>query len=454
MKAIQRLIILFLCCATVSLSAGTLWSGNAVRGSEDDFSGYYDRAGTMLGASRALPAGTVIEVTNQLNEESVTVTIIGENARPGVFLLLSPEASLQVSLDKGEMILVQAQEKPGSGNSLFQDYQDDRDAYLEENAYDEPLKSNDPDNNILALSQEELNAINSQEETPLDEVLEEAIVEEEVPEEVAVEEELIDEVLIEEVAVEEVLTEEVPEEIPEETELIEEPEDYDEVVVGNFGSREVIPLVEPAGPEESFEEELFPVVEEAEEEEPKEEEIPAEEVPAEEVPAEEEMIEESPVEEIPEEPIEEALEENPVEEVEETEPVEEPVTVDRVIYFLTPAPLKPPEVVHVEENGEDTTVSLIPQEVTSEELNGLMAEPLQKGKRYIQVASFSIESIDSMYQKMAELKIFFPMVLLEPDESNENYRLLVGPASRDEMGVLLKYHLPAQGFNDAMEFNH
>lgn len=456
MRAIFRFIILVFISSAVSLSAGTLWSGNAVRGSEDDFNSYYDRAGTYLGASRALPAGTVLEVTNQLNEESVTITIIGENSRPGVFLLLSPEAALQVSLDQGEMILVQAQEKPGSGNSLFQAYQEDRDAYMEENAYDEPLNSKDPDNNILATSQEELNALNQEEdvlalesEETIEELTEETDLleegEETIPLEVVIavdpEEELPEEEILEEIP-EENIVDPLIEETPEEEIL---PENYDEVVVGSFGSREVIPLVEPAGPDNTEEKEIFPL-EEIEEETPEEDnpEEALEETP------EEEMVA-APVE-VAEEPLEETVEKETPEENAEEEAVSQPEPVDRVIYFLTPAELKPPEVVHIDDNGEDTTVSLIPQEVTPEELDELIKIPLEKGKRYIQVAAFTEDNLDFMYQKMAELKVFFPMLLLDPVEGKDTYRLLVGPASRDEMGVLLKYHLPAQGFTDALEY--
>nr|MDA3851228.1 SPOR domain-containing protein [Spirochaetaceae bacterium] len=192
---------------------------------------------------------------------------------------------------------------------------------------------------------------------------------------------------------------------------------YDEIIEGGFSSGEVIALIEPAPHRDNRDagEELFG-----------------------------DNIEDTQdVEEPVEEPVDQTTE----------EPIEEPILADRIIYFLTPAELRPPEIVEIIEEDGSSTVSLVPQEVTQDELNEIISEPIQRGSRYIQVASYSEESLDQVYCEMAQLKTLFPMIL-QPDEVDGKtvYRLLVGPATRDEMGVLLKYHLPAQGYNEAMEY--
>ncbi|MDC7223658.1 MAG: hypothetical protein PQJ60_07935, partial [Spirochaetales bacterium] len=546
-------LYLMMLASVACFAQSALWAGNAARGNDDAYPAAIRSAGKSAGMSLALPEGTVVQVKNQKNGLTADVTIVAGQGKPGIFLLLNSAAADALEIHSGEVIMVEIQEKSSSSNP-FLDYSADPDSF-KRNLTEEFLvpAQDDPDNAAALDVEEEMDKMGyetaeAEEEAVLSELDEEegeneVVLAQEAPEEEEPlgEEEILPAelpepevvpteevaVLEEEIPSEEILMEEdlpvevEPEVIPEDREpepvreeiIIPEAEgDFEDVIIADkessfdevldFRDEETI-LAETAVEPEPVVETVPEPEEEPEAVVEADEPFLADEISSEElVTTEESPSEPEPVVALAEgdpEPVV-ALAEDDVDaeevsvEAEESAPVESPVDPNRVIYFLTPAELRPPEPVEEApllpqwEEGRDDVLTtspepdselveagepeeaetlamaedipaepevkepeilFVPQYVEAEELESFMKETVEAGSRYVQVASFDEGESDKIYQNMENLQDSFPYLpmLLMPGAEEKTLRLMVGPVSRDEVGILL-YAMKARGFAD------
>ncbi len=157
MKKAAVLIFLVI-LAGASVSAQSLWTGNAAVGGTLEFEGY-ESYGEYLGASNSFPAGTRVLVTNPVNDRTLEVLVVKRPVNPGVFLLLTPEAAERLELGRDTVLPVRVQVRSGTGASSR--------SYT-----DSPARSPDPDNNPAAASSGgELTTAVIPEDTSADDVL-------------------------------------------------------------------------------------------------------------------------------------------------------------------------------------------------------------------------------------------------------------------------------------------
>ena len=112
---------------------------------------------------------------------------------------------------------------------------------------------------------------------------------------------------------------------------------------------------------------------------------------------------------------------------------------ENVIYFLTPSDFRPPEAPEVEDE-------IVPVYVDREELENRIEEQLENGSSYIQLGAYS--SSELVYGEMDRIAVKYPMIVWT-DESGSGpvYKLLIGPLTGDETGVLV-YRFRAEGYRD------
>ena len=471
MRKVIICLYLIISTSVLCFAQSALWAGNAARGNDDAYPASIRSSGKAAGMSLALPEGTLVQVRNQKNNLTVDVTIVSGQGKPGIFLLLNSTAADALEIHTGEVIMVEIQEKSSVSNP-FLDYSADPDSF-KKNLNEEFLaqSSDDPDNAAAVDVGEEMGKMGYA-----------AAEEEGVPEE----EPALETATEASVAAEPVITEDVevePEPEPVEADVAPEPvepepeivipaaedgRDYEEIIIAD--SEETFDDVLDYGEEAGGEDILIPADTAAAEEEAEPflaDEISGEDMAAvtEDIPA----VEPAPVtdeEDIPE--ADTALEEEAA-----------VVDPDRVIYFLTPAELRPPEPVEEapaipewgeaeddllvaeavpeesaegvsEPEKEEPSVIFVPQYVDGDELDAYMKETLETGARYVQVATAGKNEQEHIYKNMEDLQESFPYlpILLLPGKDENSLRLMVGPVSRDEVGILL-YAMKAHGFSDA-----
>ena len=544
MKKLLLSLCLVIFASAVCFAQNALWAGNAARGNDDIYPASVRSSGKAAGMSLALPEGTLVQVKNQKNGQTVDVTIVAGQGKPGIFLLLNSAASDALDIHSGEVIMVEIREKSSVSNP-FLDYSADPDRF-KKSLNDEIVspRQNDPDNTATVDVEGEMNKMGYEEteestaveeeesvpvvDSPVLAAAEEPSITEDtaIPEDTTVEAEPAGDTLLlspdgadEDIDTPDAILEE------EEAELVTAVREDDipegEIVVPETdGSRDFEDII-IADSEETYD----AVLNYGDTKEEKTEEVAVEEnpVPEEKVTAVEETsspaVTEEPAESEPEaegtpflaedltltdlngqEEISEPVESEAVPEERSTPPVDP----GRVIYFLTPAELRPPEPVEDEEtplpvwekdedslsltastsdsgegtaalseadpvaegdiliadsseNGEGAESPVIepeihfePQYVELDELEKYIRETLEDGSRYVQVASFGRRDYSQIYGNMVNLQKSFPylpMILL-PVEGESTLKLMVGPVSRDEVGILL-YAMKANGFADA-----
>ncbi|MDC7219689.1 MAG: hypothetical protein PQJ59_07105 [Spirochaetales bacterium] len=481
MKKLIFSLILLAGSLSVSFAQSAIWAGNATRGNDDAYPASIRSSGKAAGLSLALPEGTLVQVRNRKNGKTADVTIVSGQGKPGIFLLLNSSAADALDIHTGEVIMVEIEEKSSISNP-FLDYSSDPDGFkrnLNEEFLTSPGTNPDDPSSLdvegemdkMGYETEEEDASLAEESSPEETAVaalpdtDDAVIEEEelLMEEITVEDPLEGELLVDAGEAE---TEEIIEENPivvetpiEETPPVEEPELEELYVPEAEGDFEEIII---ATGKDDYDEEL--------DYSSKEEPFLSDDLTADELVKEEPVLEESaPVEE----PI---VEEAPVLAETEEAPKEEPVIDrERVIYFLTPAELRPPEVEEEEpalpewneSEGEVLTVEaeepvaepekegeeeiiFVPQYVESDDLEEYMEETRESGARYVQVALFDKNASEEIYDNMGILQDAFPYlpILLMPGSTENTLRLMVGPVSRDEVGILL-YAMKAHGFADA-----
>ena len=469
MKKILLGLFLIITASVLCSAQSALWAGNAARGNDDAFPASVRSSGKAAGMSLALPEGTLVQVKNQKNGQTVDVTIVAGLGKPGIFLLLNSTAADALSIHTGEVIMVEIQEKSSVSNP-FLDYSADPDSF-KKNLNDDILAKagDDPDNTAAVDVEGEMSRMGY-----------EAAAE---TEPVATEETAESPTVVEPLPVEESSEPEESITVPETDDdrdfddivIAESEETYDAVLDYGDGAEEAVPEPEAVPEEETVAEEtpflsedLTLTVPEPEKEGPAEETALAMAEPEPEEPAAEEEAGGTGAE------------------------ASVPIDPDRVIYFLTPAELRPPEpaedeapplpvwekeedVLTVataeeepgkEESGvpaeetagnafaeatsDEPEIHFVPQYIDPDDLETYMRDTLEDGSRYVQVASFGREDSRRVYDRMVELQKSFPYlpIILLPGTGRDTFKLMVGPVSRDEVGILL-YTMKSRGFPDA-----
>ena len=369
--------------------------------------------------------GDIVVVTNPQTNISIEVMIFGSfDATEGIAIVLSPEAAKELYISKGSNVIVQVTKKSDAYSektvlsktleTYVPETSDEIDDLLEDPFYKELLEEE--------LSNEEIFLAEDNVEIPEEDLLfEEILVVETKTEEILepVEEEIV-EVLPEETVVEEILEpveEEIVEVLPEETVVEEILEPVEEEIA------EILPEEFVAEMDSVLEDE---VVEEIEEE--------AVLIPAEPKPPVFTII---PV--VAEEEYEEIIEDYDslydepeviiVEEIEDLEVVEE-VLAEEV-----------PEVkavVPVEE-----ILEIVPMEVIKPAVNTVST--LEAKKYYVQIATYGkVENVEKVLEQYGKN---YPIVVYQP-AGRSDYQVMIGGLNKDEYGIVLQRFRKA-GFKDA-----
>ncbi len=99
------------------LIAESTWEGTTTASRYGEFpdSGNY-------GASNSFSRNTIITVTNLVNGQSTTVIIVDRLDDPGLFLLLSRDAAVELGVSQAEIVQVRARlEQPRGASSAFRE---------------------------------------------------------------------------------------------------------------------------------------------------------------------------------------------------------------------------------------------------------------------------------------------------------------------------------------------
>ncbi len=153
--------------------------------------------------------------------------------------------------------------------------------------------------------------------------------------------------------------------------------------------------------------------------------------------------------------IPETLAETPAETLTESEPAAVDLTMEEelngdilpsgenVIYFLTPSDFRPPTgPATVREEREE----IVPVLVDRSALEDYIVSNLNNGSSYIQLGAYS--SPESIYSEIEAIEARYPMVVWTEKKSGSTiYKLLIGPLTRDETGIL-SYRFRDSGYAD------
>lgn len=146
---------------------------------------------------------------------------------------------------------------------------------------------------------------------------------------------------------------------------------------------------------------------------------------------------------IPDEEIEE-----PEEELVMTTPADE--SDDNVIYFLTPGDFRPPprsEKKEDKEKEKEPEKKILPVTVARTELEHMIVRELNNGGSYLQLGTYS--NVDILYSTIERINDSYPtIVLTQGEDESQVYKLLIGPISRDEKGVVIT-RFRSLGYGDA-----
>ncbi|QEN07950.1 hypothetical protein EXM22_08120 [Oceanispirochaeta crateris] len=116
---------------------------------------------------------------------------------------------------------------------------------------------------------------------------------------------------------------------------------------------------------------------------------------------------------------------------------------DNVIYFLTPSDFRPP-TGPVTVKGEEEEI--VPVLVDRSALKDYIVNQLNNGSSYIQLGAYG--STESVYDEIIGIEARYPMVVwTEHREDQTLYKLLIGPLTKDETGVLT-YRFKDSGYAD------
>lgn len=501
----KRIYLIFLIINTVTLIySQSVWTGNAAVSGDKEFESYYSAesaTGKYLGASNSFPGSTEVTVTNPRNGKSVSVSIVKRLSQPGLFLVLSPEAGNAIELPDDDILNVEVivrrkNEQIFSSYSEDKPYSDDPDLnpsaeIIADSSAGEQTSLDDLDSSISSIEKLTEPGIAPPVETGVNEYIppvvsnNEGIVFDEGYDPLAVLGEeggsksseqgetvtIVDEGNSPVESAESDWEPEVP--LPETYDSTDLPDSYlddfpqDAImaspkVIGETPEREIYSdpintsialaepemiesdLVEPEIVDDEFlnadiDDLLF--VENPEKEpviiEPEIEEFVVSE------PADEPLVTES----------EEIVVVEPELSIEEPEVVlAEPEEIDpeNVIYFLTPGDFRPPPKSENKKEKEKEKVKekeIIALPVERSELEEMIVTELHNGGSYLQLGTYG--SVDLLYSQIKQINDAYPSIVLTMGaEDNKLYKLLIGPISHDEKGIILT-RFRTQGYSDA-----
>lgn len=134
----------------------------------------------------------------------------------------------------------------------------------------------------------------------------------------------------------------------------------------------------------------------------------------------------------------------PDETISETALIPMETAEDNIIYFLTPSDFRPPKAPVVAEVGGEEEI--IPVYMDRELLEDKIAAELKNGSSYIQLGAYSTAAM--VYEEMESIAARYPMIVWTDKSSRGTiYKLLIGPLTSDETGVL-SYRFKSAGYGD------
>ena len=123
---------------------------------------------------------------------------------------------------------------------------------------------------------------------------------------------------------------------------------------------------------------------------------------------------------------------------------------ENVIYFLTPGDFRPPPPSEEKRDKEKEKVkekTIVALPVERSELEDMIVSELRNGGYYLQLGRYS--SVDVLYSQIEQISDSYPsIVLTEGNREDQTYKLLIGPISRDEKGVVMT-RFRGLGYGDA-----
>jgi len=418
-SGISRMLVLFaflIFTGTPSaLYAQSVWSGNASVDPEEFVNFVKDFP--LAGASSSFTRNTKIEVTNPQNNKTVEVVIVKRAPRPGVFLVLSEEAGHALSIPSGQVIPVQVQVVNSGGTS----------------SYDE-LKSADPDINpavTVPTASDAASDLSAPEELPAPSITDSEPLPDSTKDSLG--------------SVPSSGNEPVPVPVPSDTLRVERDEPASDAAAAEVPAPEVpapevpapgvpapgvsapeVPAAGASTPEETavVPESLIP---ESEASGTMPDSVPADSVSEPEVKMPESGTTESS------------------EVLTNADEIRDSLlpTGDNIIYFLTPSDFRPPTgPVEVKEDKD----AIVPVLVERSSLEKFIVNQLKNGSSYIQLGAYT--SPESIYEEITSIEARYPMVVwTENTEKGTLYKLLIGPLTKDETGVL-SYRFRSTGYSD------
>jgi hypothetical protein len=509
------LILIIINTATLIYSQ-SVWTGNAAVSGEKEFESYYSEdsiTGKFLGASNSFPGSTEVTVTNPRNGKKVSVSIVKRLSQPGLFLVLSPEAGKAINLPDDDILNVEVVVSR-KNEEIFSSYSDDK-AYSDdpdlnpsaEIPSDKPGSGSALNTDVVELPSIPEKTAEPEIEPPVqtgvnefippvvmneegfayDEGYDPLIVMESENESEPLEPGEIVEIIDDPVSLARTITGSVAEPdipLPETYDTKDLPGSYTVELPENSGlesSPEVIGitpeseafsdtlkstiiLAEPDFPEselvesgilepEAFSDEFMDtdiedlLITESMEKAPVVKDPVITEVVISESEIEEDdlFFEEAPVIEK-----EQLIEEQPlISKAEEIDPA-------NVIYFLTPGDFRPPpqseekiEKEKLKEKVKETVVVALP--VERSKLEAMIVTELHNGGSYLQLGTY--RSVEVLYNQIERINNLYPAIVLTTgSEENKLYKLLIGPISRDEKGIVMT-RFRSQGYSDAFLYS-
>ncbi|MDA3812446.1 MAG: hypothetical protein PF518_19180 [Spirochaetaceae bacterium] len=481
----KRICLIFILVNTaVILFSQSVWTGNAAVSSEKEFESYYSEnssTGRYLGASNSFPGSTEVTITNPRNGKTVLVSIVKRLSQPGLFLVLSPEAGKVLDLPDDDILNVEVEVKR-KNEEIFSTYSEDKpysddpdlnpsaEILASTTADQIPESDSNGDNKTAATVGK---AVEPKIEPPVGTGVNEYIPpvvfnsdgvvydegydalvllddkeENSKPEEIV---EIIDDPLVLPQSITGSVSEpEIP--LPETYDSTDLPDSYETENITDTvidSSPEVIGIT----PEnENFSDTLDNRIVMTEPElldselvergfmEP--EALDSEFMDAD---INDLLITKQP-EKVPETGNVE-ITENVIESEMETEIEETPANV---IYFLTPGDFRPPpQTVEKKEKIKEKTIVALP--VEKSEIDDMIVRELRNGGSYLQLGIYG--SVEVLYSHIEKINKSYPSIVLTMgDENNQLYKLLIGPISRDEKGIILT-RFRSQGYEDAFLYS-
>lgn len=489
----KRIYLILIIMGAAVLSAQSVWTGNAAVSSEREFESYYSENssdGKFLGASNSFPGSTEVTVTNPRNGKSISVLIVKRLSQPGLFLVLSPEAGQAIALPNDDILNVEVVVRR-KNEEVFNKYTDDKpysddpdlnpSAELAVNSVGDE-SSGSSENPVPASSVEETESepeleapvetsvneyippvVLNNDGTPYDEGYNPLILLESDKENSSEPEEIV-EIIDDPRVLMDAITSTVAEpDIPLPERYVESdlPETYDtydregEISGTVVDDVSALTLV-PAEPGVLKPEDLDPEFMDADINDL----LLSDSV---EVAVSEPIIEETIIPETVESDVALISPEEEMELIVIEPEVSEPIVVipetiveppGTVIYFLTPGDFRPPPQSEEKKEKEKEKVKekkIVPIPVERSKLEELIVTELHNGGSYLQVGTYS--SVDILYSQIEQISDSYPSIVLTMGErENQLYKLLIGPISRDEKGVVMT-RFRSSGFNDAFLYS-